>query len=474
VHCEIPDDYTLAWHVLQGHGIVQPNTYSPDGQTTYVTSMQPDPDGCTVHALDVETGDTRWCHAYGSDAANASVEVDEDGNLYFTSAGVVVSLDAEGDERWSTMVGAPTDDGRVEGAFGVHFSPDGFVVTSTEDGTVWLLDRGDGSVLTSLSIPDAYGFVPPAEFGGGIDLSDAFPDSVTNDMLALTGSAQAFADFTSRFLGAGGGFSDNTVGVTSRNEIYAVGGGPDEDHGAMVQLRIDGTPDAPVLTAGWSTPFLGGSATSPSITEDGSMIVIGDGQVPLAILQDTTDARMLRIDVDACDANEDADSDPTICAAIDTLDMVASPMAGSPAILPDGSVIHWELSFRDFVSSDIPDLRAFDGELLWQTELPDEMSWTSVITVTDDRLVGTGSRFTASEHALLTMTLPGTGEHDLLVLDRADGSVVFRHPITDDASATVTVGPYQGLYVGMLGLLNILAVDTRPTWGLMKFSPAEP
>lgn len=46
------------------------------------------------------------------------------------------------------------------------------------------------------------------------------------------------------------------------------------------------------------------------------------------------------------------------------------------------------------------------------------------------------------------------------------------HPIPDDSAATVTVGPDGSLYVGMLGLVSHLALDTRPTLGLMRFAPA--
>jgi hypothetical protein len=45
--------------------------------------------------------------------------------------------------------------------------------------------------------------------------------------------------------------------------------------------------------------------------------------------------------------------------------------------------------------------------------------------------------------------------------------------VPDDSSATVTVGPDGSAYVGMFGLLQIFATDTRPTLGLVRFRPAE-
>jgi len=96
-----------------------------------------------------------------------------------------------------------------------------------------------------------------------------------------------------------------------------------------------------------------------------------------------------------------------------------------------------------------------------------------VITVTEGHLVGTGTRFTDSGESLLTVELPGTASSELLVLDRADGSVVFRAPITDDSTSTVSVGPDGSLYVTMLCLMHMLAEDTRPVGGVIRFSPTE-
>lgn len=54
VDCELASivsgGWAQAWHVLDGYGIAQPNTFSPDGLTTYVTTTEPTPGACTVWA----------------------------------------------------------------------------------------------------------------------------------------------------------------------------------------------------------------------------------------------------------------------------------------------------------------------------------------------------------------------------------------------------------------------------------------
>ena len=132
----------------------------------------------------------------------------------------------------------------------------------------------------------------------------------------------------------------------------------------------------------------------------------------------------------------------------------------------------YELQIADLLNTDTVDVRAMrEDTLLWEVVLPDDLQWTSVITATASHLIGTGTRFTDSGEALATVELPATAESELIVLDRATGSVVFRAPITDDSASTVTVGKDGSLYVTMLGLLHMLSLDTRPVGGIIRFAP---
>ena len=128
--------------------------------------------------------------------------------------------------------------------------------------------------------------------------------------------------------------------------------------------------------------------------------------------------------------------------------------------------------FPEILEDESVDLRAFQNDtLLWETRLPDALQWTSVITVTEDHLVGTATRFTPSETAIFTVELPSTAQSELVLIDRHTGAVAFRAPITDDSSSTVTVGPDGSLYVTLLSLLHTMSIDTDPVAGVMRFLP---
>ena len=46
--------------------------------------------------------------------------------------------------------------------------------------------------------------------------------------------------------------------------------------------------------------------------------------------------------------------------------------------------------------------------------------------------------------------------------------MVWYADLPDDSASTVTIGPDGSLYVTMLGIFSILAIDDRPTLGLIK------
>ena len=185
-------------------------------------------------------------------------------------------------------------------------------------------------------------------------------------------------------------------------------------------------------------------------------------------------ATMRIIDIVECDANTDEDPDPEICAPAMNIPLATGPIMGTTPMLSEGIHYVYELQFSHLFDDSSPDLRAFDGEeVLWELNLPDQLQWTSVITVTDEHLVGTATAFTPSEHSIFTVELPGTAKSELLIIHRVTGKVVFRAPITDDSTATVTVGPDRALYVTLLTLLHTMSVDTHPIAGLIRFSPTE-
>lgn len=479
VDCETAPAFEEAWHALKGRGIPQPVTFSPDGETIYATTTSADDDGCRVWALDAATGDTQWCQNYARDVAGSSVEVDLNGNLYFTAARSVISLNADGSERWSTLL----DEGSlrvdvVTEAFGVHFTPDGHVATITAGGVVFLLDRATGAVLDSIDLPQAFGFVSLEALGAGLDIVSGLPQSVKDDATQILGSTDRLQDVLETFLGAGGGFNDNTIAIAPGGNLYSVGGGPDPMRGSLMQIKVQGTAAAPELVAGWHLVTDGGSATSPSISSNGRFVHVSDGASATGLIDPSSStSKNVVVDIDACDANTDGDADEAVCAALWTEPLAKGAAAGSPGIFDDGSILFWEVSFNfPAIPPGVRDLvwKGPDG-VVWETVFPDDLEWTSVATTSRTHVFGTGSVFTESDGASLLglVPLPSTAASELLVVDRDDGSLVFRAPISDDSTSTIAIGPKGGLYAALFGLISILSVDQRPTLGLVKYAPTE-
>ena len=461
VRCATASSFEEDWRALDGLGLIQPNTFSPDGSVTYVTTTNPEPEGCRLHAVEVETGEVDWCLPLAPAVAQGAVEVDAAGDLYVAVDDAILSLDPEGEERWRTSFG------EEDGTFGLHFTPSGEIATVTANGLVALLDRADGALLASLSVPEAYGFVAPEKLTD-LDLTAMLPDEVQEDIEAVVGDTSS-GKLLAAFLGAGQ-FCDNTLGVSPQGDLYVIGGGPDEEHGALVQVRVvEGA-----LEPGWAAPTWRGSATSPSISADGRWVVVGDGVSGDTFTSpEDMDGRVKVADIEACDANTDADEDPLRCAFSHEEPLERWPMIGAPAMLEDGTVIFWELGLDWSAGAGERDLVAFGPEgVLWEAALPEGMEWTSVITVTDTHLVGTASVVTPSEERLFTMVFPEATEDRVVVLDRS-GELLWSAEVPDDASATVTVGPDGSLYVGVFGLLSTMSVDDRPDLGLVRFRPLE-
>lgn len=474
IGCPSADSYEQRWHSLEGLGLAQPNTFSPDGSTTYATTTHPEPDGCRLWALASASGDVQWCRSYPPSIGQGAVEVDAQGRLYFTVGSSLVSLSPEGESLWTTDFSA---EGEADAPWGLHFTPDGHIATVTSSGVVTLIERHSGRVLDSLAIASEWGFVPPTmlDLSGEIDLTSLLPEAVQDDVRAVWGEPDPSEDSSAGvagFLGAGG-FVDNTLGVDRDGRLYIIGGGPDEDHGALVQIIVTGSPSEPRLRPGWAAITQGGSATSPSISSDGRWVVISDGSTTPAILSSASANAHVRVaDIHACDANQDTDPDPALCGFAFEEALERGPLPGSPAILPDGTVIFYEFSLDFAFGPQDRDLVAVGPQgIRWETVLPGDLDWNSVITVTDTHIIGTASRVTLSDQTLLGLHFPVQTEDELVLLDRDTGELVWRTEVPDDSSATVTIGPQGALYVGVYGLLSVLSIDDEPNLGLVRFDP---
>lgn len=471
IGCRTADAFEQSYHALEGMGLTQPNTFSPDGAVTYATTTNPLPEGCRLHALDAATGQERWCRSYPPSIGQSAVEVDRSGRLYFSVESAIVSLNADGEDLWQTDF---ETEGAADPPWGVHFTPDGHIATVTSSGVIYLLERETGAVLASLSIPQTWGFVAPEALDLPIDLTSVLPEEVQGDILEVWGEStdeeagSAFAGF----LGAGS-FVDNTLAISPRGHIYVVGGGQDVNHGALVQVLVSGPAQTPTLSPGWVAHTVGGSASSPSVNRTNTHVVIADGSSTQNLLSPGSVPAKVRVaDIAKCDANTDADPDESVCAFDFEQEVERSALPGAPAILDDGAVVFYEFGLDFSAAPEDRDVVMLgpDG-VRWETALPGDLDWNSVVTVTDNHIIGTASLVELSDQKLLGLAFPTRTDDKLVILDREDGQLVFQADVPDDSSATVTIGPDGSLYVGVLGLLSILSIDDRPDLGLIRFKP---
>lgn len=199
------------------------------------------------------------------------------------------------------------------------------------------------------------------------------------------------------------------------------------------------------LEAGWYAVTRGGSATSPAISPDGRYVVVGDGS-------GTETGRLLWTDTEKCSKSGE-------CQWAQASELSGAPILGSPAVLPGGEVIFWE-----FGADKTRDLARVSpqGHFIWETDLGGNLDWASVATVSQNQVIGS-----ASELSYGFLGIPRPGPDFLVLLDRESGKLVAKFPLSDDSFATVSVGPWAELYVGMLGVLSLNQGQT----GLAKFVP---
>ena len=356
----------------------------------------------------------------------------------------------------------------------MHFTQSGHIATVTLEGRALLVDRATGEVAAELDLKEAYGFVSPTtSLPDGLDIVSFFPEPSIADLEKAFGGRDAANLTLSNFLGVSGNFTDNTVAVSIRDEIYFQGGGPTTADGSIIQVNVRTDGDSVSFEKGWYVLAEGGSAASPSISRNGKYMVLSDGASSGSSLSsEQSAAYVVLVDVEACNTNTDSDPLRERCGAIKKVELERGAMSGAPPIADDGTVYYWE-SGLDFVNFyDNADLFSFGPEQDKRAvALDDRRDWTSVMTVSNNHLIGTISKYTESEFTLMVNTLPATIEHRLALFDRSTFELVWSAEVTDDSTSTITIDKAGSLYVTLFGLLNIIATEERPTLGLVKFTP---
>ena len=241
----------MVGQVLDGHAIGAVLTTDQDSQF-FVTTGNPDEKGCFLFAVSLNNGQTNWCSSKLGPAVVAfSASLDPDGNLYVADREHMYSFDNAGKFRWRT---------KIEGfALSSQFLSDGTLIFVTYSGVAYLLDRSSGDIQYSLDL------IPGEE-----------TNPETNPIDCLGGDAQS------------GCYSANTLALDPKTDrSFLTLAKPGQSQAGVVAL--DYSPERPGLEIAWEQAGLtGGTAASPTISEDGARIYTHDLDDNLVALDSKT------------------------------------------------------------------------------------------------------------------------------------------------------------------------------------------
>ncbi|WP_405132650.1 PQQ-binding-like beta-propeller repeat protein [Nocardia sp. NBC_01388] len=246
---------TLSWSRPVGGPLAQPAMVGPEGQVVVTTRT----DSCDIFSFLMPTGRKRFCNPMGISAIQGGVAVDGATNIYVGDDGGVNAFNNLGQPRWRTQAaGVPVS---------VQFTGDGNVLSVTQFGQIDVLSRQTGnrqvSTFQLLGEPDflAHPDLPrPPDFSGLDDCATGGPQCPVANVSAVDEKSGRF---------------------------YATVWRPGEGTADLVALTYSGKE----IRRDWSAEMLtGGSATSPTLSPDGSTLYVGDNTNRLLAV-DTSNGR---------------------------------------------------------------------------------------------------------------------------------------------------------------------------------------
>jgi len=344
----------------------------PDSGMLYLTTTVP---GCHLQAIDTTTGATAWCSAeVNFQAVVSSPLIDSGGRLFLADGTAMRSFAPDGSVVWTTpIVGVPLS---------AQFTPAGNLFFITHVGIAYILDRASGDPVMA-----PFALVPGATWDGTTGLSAC---------------AQ----------GLPGCPSANTPAIDARNgRVFFTFWEPGAEQAGVRAMRIVEDGPKVSLVPLWENSSLpGGSASSPTLSADGSRVYVTDN-------------------VDSVHAL-DAETGESIWKFA-----FGAKAGGSVSISPEGVIMAAGGDLQAI--EDVGD----HAELLWK--------WDGVA----NHGIATQA---AGNRAVATVAAGGRDvdpasryRNDLVVIDTRTGAELSRVPIEGATvfSVGITIGPDGSIYV---------------------------
>ena len=283
--------------------VAETSMYVPEGPTydnegnLYFSPLYPEEDVSLV-SLVAETGQRRWAiTGDGRNGGGGAVLILNDPNnpgkqiIYHASYEKVMALKPDGTEIWSTASGLtlPTivpGEKSAAHSYGFNYHPPtDSLVAVTIDGKLLAFDRvGGQSIAPIAQLPGAPAFSQlPAMPQLIIDASDALTDSI----FGQTPDGLSFFSLIREVIFGGGSLVTNYFGIDPNSgRIYVAGTADDRADGTtdgvselgalyVLDLVDDGNGGFEFSVLG-STTFIGGTGSTPTISEDGNRVYVSD------------------------------------------------------------------------------------------------------------------------------------------------------------------------------------------------------
>lgn len=238
-------DISLAWSRPLGGPVANYASVAASGQIFLTARTEK---GCNLFSFQMESGRKRWCRQLAPGVVASTPVVDGAANVYVGENGAMNSFNEHGQLRWRTpVVGTPLS---------AQFTGDGNLLFITQLGQISVLDPQTGQKVVA-----SYDLIPPPSVADGANV-DILPDDKGLSGCFFGSPDCPVANMPAIDLASG----------TFYFTFYA----PGATEADLVAMKYSGG-DNPTISQEWSSDTLpGGSASSPDLSADGSVVYIND------------------------------------------------------------------------------------------------------------------------------------------------------------------------------------------------------